>query len=365
MTMREDPQAGANYVRVRGDWKRKGDPAPAATPSFLPQMPATYPRNRLGLARWIVSADNPLTARVAVNRMWQEFFGIGLVRTSEDFGKQGEAPTHPELLDWMATQFRDNGWSVKSMHRMIVMSATYRQSSETRPELQQKDPENRLLARQTRLRLPAELIRDEALSASGLLNMEIGGPSIRPPQPAGVAELTYAGSNKWNDTKGPERYRRGVYVHFQRTAPYPQLVNFDAPDSIVTCSRRRVSNTPLQALNLLNDVVFFESAQALAARVLWETQPTDPVIITAAHPSLFGERLNEAFLLTLGRAPTKKEAQRLIEYYGKQGLILRREPEAAAKLFPLQITGVDPVEAAVWTSISRVLLNLDEFMTRE
>ena len=353
MTMIEDPQAGANHVRLRGDFKRNGDEAPANTPSFLPPMASGLPRNRLGLAAWIVSADNPLTARVQVNRMWQEFFGIGLVRTSEDFGKQGEAPSHPELLDWLATEFRARGWSMKTMHRLIVTSATYRQSSATRKELQVSDPENRLLARQSRRRLPAELIRDEALSVSGLLNLAVGGPSMRPPQPAGVSELSYAGSVKWNESKGPDRYRRGLYIHFQRTSPYPQLMNFDSPDSLSACSRRRVSDTPLQALNLLNDTVFFEAAQGLAARVLQESPPA------------FDARLRDAYLLVLGRAPSALEQARLSQYFAQQQKLLRDSPDAASKLFPLQIAGVDGVDAAAWTGLSRVLLNLDEFVTRE
>ncbi len=332
MTMEEDSaRFGPNHIRLRGDFKRNGDTAPAETPSFLPPMPAGAPKNRLGLAQWILAADNPLTARVAVNRMWQEFFGTGLVRTSEDFGKQGETPSHPELLDWLATEFRQGGWSVKAMHRLIVTSAAYRQSSETRRDIQAKDPENRLLARQSRRRLPAEEIRDEALAVSGLLNPSIGGPSIRPPQPAGVAELTYANSGRWVESKGPERYRRGLYIHFQRTTPYPQLMNFDAPDAMVACSRRRVSDTPLQALNLLNDPVFYEAAQALAWRVKQEVPAP-----------AFEARLRYAFLLALGRPPSTFERDRL------------------AKL-----DGGPPGEQASWISISRVLLNLDEFVTRE
>lgn len=359
MTMTDDPAAGENHVRIRGDFKRNGDAAPADTPSFLPPMAAGLPHNRLGLAAWIVAPENPLTARVQANRMWQEFFGIGLVRTSEDFGKQGEAPSHPELLDWLATEFRTRGWSTKAMHRLMVTSATYRQSSATRRDVQSLDPENRLLARQSRRRLPAELIRDEALAASGLLNTAIGGPSVRPPQPAGVAELSYAGSVKWNESKGAEKYRRGLYIHFQRTTPYPQLTNFDAPDAMASCSRRRVSDTPLQALNLLNDTVFFESAQGLAARLL-----TDAPAPSAA-PAAFNARLREAYFIVLGRAPSPAEQARLSQYFTQQQKLLRADEAAVSKLFPLQIAGVDPVEAAAWTGLSRVLLNLDEFVTRE
>ena len=266
-----DPVAVETHLHVGGDYQALGEAVEPGTLSVLPPMQApTQAMNkpdRLALATWIVSRDNPLTARVAVNRMWQDFFGSGLVRSSEDFGAQGEKPSHPELLDWLACEFEDRGWSMKRMHKLIVMSAAYRQSSAVRKDLEARDPGNALLARQSRLRLPAELIRDEALSVSGLLNPAIGGKSVRPPQPAGVAELGYANNVKWVESKGADRYRRGMYIHFQRTTPYPMLMNFDEPDSNTSCTRRRRSNTPLQSLNLLNDPVFFEAAQALAARV--------------------------------------------------------------------------------------------------
>ena len=227
---------------------------------------------RLTLARWLVSPENPLTARVAVNRLWQELFGRGIVYTSDDFGVMGDKPSHPELLDWLASEFENRGgaspWSMKRMVREIVTSATYRQSSNARPELEQRDPDNTLLARQKRLRLPAELVRDEALYAADLLDLRIGGRSVKPPQPKGVAELSYANSVKWEESTGADRYRRGLYIHFQRTTPYPQLMNFDAPNSDLSCTRRERTDTPLQALNLLNDPVFFEAAQGLAFRVM-------------------------------------------------------------------------------------------------
>jgi len=302
-------------LRIGGDYKTFGEPVAPGTLAILPPLKSATP-TRLDLARWIVSSDNPLTARVAVNRIWQELFGRGLVRTSEDFGTQGDKPSHPELLDWLATEFVAKAWSQKALIRTIVLSDTYRQSSRLTAELAAKDPENILLARQSRLRLPAELIRDGALAASGLLFEQIGGRSVRPPQPKGVAELGYGGNVKWPESTGTDRYRRGLYVHYQRTTPYPMLSNFDAPDSNISCSRRRVSNTPLQALNLLNDPVFVEPAQALAKRVQSEADP-----------------LGAAFLLTLGRAPSAAERTRL------------------AKL-PL-------------ADAARVLLNLDEFVTRE
>ena len=221
-------------------------------------MPDDPAPSRLTLAKWAVSQDNPLTARVAVNRMWQEFFGRGIVRTSNDFGKQGDRPSHPELLDWLAANFMDGGWRVKRMHKLIVMSATYRQSSKVRQDLQQVDPANTLLARQSRLRLPAELVRDSALVVSNLLYPEVGGKSVRPAQPQGVTELAY--HITWKPSEGRERYRRGLYIQIQRTIPYPMLVNFDGADASVSVCQRGQSNTPLQALNLLNDPVFVEAA---------------------------------------------------------------------------------------------------------
>ncbi|MDQ6706117.1 MAG: PSD1 and planctomycete cytochrome C domain-containing protein, partial [Acidobacteriota bacterium] len=226
-----NPQPPPTHIHLRGDYKQAGAEVHPNTPGFLPALPAGAKPTRLALARWIVSPDNPLTARVAVNRLWQELFGRGLVATSDDFGTQGDKPSHPELLDWLATEYRQRGWRRKQMLKLIVMSSTYRQSSHARPDLESRDPENILLARQSRVRLPGELIRDEALAASGLLNPAIGGKSVRPPQPAGVAELGYANSVKWKESTGQDRYRRGLYIHYQRTTPYPFLANFDEPDS--------------------------------------------------------------------------------------------------------------------------------------
>ncbi len=308
---------------------------------------------RLTLARWLVQKDNPLTARVAVNRMWQTFFGRGLVATSEDFGAQGERPSHPELLDWLALEFMSRGWSQKSMHKLIVESATYRQSSAARTELVERDPYNRLLARQSRLRLDAELVCDAALAASGLLNSAIGGPSVRPAQPAGLTSLGYGEFVKWKDSEGPDRYRRGLYTFFQRSVPYPQLMTFDAPNSNLTCTRRLRSTTPLQALNLLNDPVFFEAAQALAARVLREA------------PSGLDDRIDYAFEVCLARKPTAREREKVRAYFDRQSGIFQQEPGAAVKMFPARLEGVEPLTAGAWAAVSRALLNLDEFITRE
>ncbi len=339
-------------IHLVGDYQALGAAVEPGIPSLFPPISVEH-QNRLTLARWLVSRDNPETARVAVNRMWQDYFGQGLVVTSENFGTQGDKPSHPELLDWLATEFENHDWSRKYMDKLIVMSAAYRQSSAARKELENTDPNNILIARQSRLRLPGEAIRDEALAASGLLNTAIGGTSVRPPQPAGVAELGYAGSVKWPESTGPDRYRRGLYIHFQRTTPYPMLMNFDEPDSNTTCTRRGRSNTPLQALNLLNDPVFFEAAQALATRVLEEM------------PGGMNERLNYAFQLAVARPPTEHERQRLTEYFDQQKQLLAKDAKAAENMQPFRPQGIDPLDAAAWVGVSRVLLNLDEFITRE
>jgi hypothetical protein len=340
------------FVAVRGDYRRPGVEVQATAPQFLPSLSEGPKPGRVRLAEWLVSRQNPLTARVTVNRMWQEFFGRGLVRTSEDFGIQGEKPTHPALLDWLAAEFMEGGWRVKRMHKLIVMSATYRQASSARPDLKERDPGNTLLARQNRLRLSAELVRDSALQASGLLYPAIGGESVRPPQPESVSKLTY-GSSKWEDSQGRERYRRGLYIHFQRTSPYPQMVNFDAPDANVSAAQRRRSNTPLQALNLLNDPVFFEAAQTLAVRILQESAPG------------WNERLDTAFQLCLSRKPSRSERDRLAHYYEEQKKLNENDAEALKQLAPNPLPGVQAAEVATWTGLSRVLMNLDEFITRE
>ncbi len=318
-------------IHLGGDFVRKGAMVTPDVPRVLPNLPKKDRPTRLDLARWLVNDRNPLTARVTVNRFWQRFFGLGIVETENDFGTQGTPPSHPELLDWLASEFRDRGWSMKHIHRLIVTSATYRQSSRHRPELAAIDARNRLLARQNRLRLDAEVVRDVALSASGLLNAKIGGPSVYPPQPTGVYAFTQIPRN-WQASRGPDRYRRGLYTYFWRSAPHPDLTVFDAPDAVSTCTRRNRSNTPLQALTLLNDQGFFEFAQALADRILRE------------GPSDDRERISYAFRLCLGRQPSEREQQTL------EGL-LQKQNEAK------------PLDA--WISVARVLLNLDEFITRE
>jgi hypothetical protein len=341
------------HVLVRGDFRNPGIEVQPDVPGVLNPLNAGSRPNRLDLARWIVAKDNPLTARVAVNRMWQTFFGTGLVSTPADFGVQGERPTHPELLDWLAAEFRDGGWSMKHMHKLIVESATYRQSSRARKELENIDPNNRLLARQSRLRLEAELLRDSVLAVSGLLDRTVGGPSIRPPLPAGLTNLGYGNFVKWPENTGPERYRRGLYIFFQRTVPYPQLMMFDAPDSNVSCPKRERSTTPLQALNLLNDPVFFEAAQAMAAG-LWRENLGDDA-----------SRSDTAFRLALSRSPSIVEKDRMLSYLEQQRSRLLQKPALAASLFPGKLEGVTGVDIAAWVVLSRSILNLDEFLTRE
>jgi len=347
-------QPRATNIHIRGDFLRKGADVKPHTLAVLPEL---HPRgeipDRLDLARWLVDPANPLTGRVLANRIWQHLFGRGLVTTPEDFGTRGERPSHPELLDWLATELVSRGWSRKEFIRLIVDSATYRQSSLTRSDLVARDPLNILLARQSRFRLEAEIVRDLYLTASGLLHPEVGGPSVRPPQPAGISELTYANSAKWVESKGKDRYRRGLYTWFQRTSPYPMLMTFDAPDSNVCAVKRERSNTPLQALTLLNDPVFVECAQALGRRVVLEA-PGDP-----------DDRIRHAFRLCMAREPTAPEAARLRELFEQLRELAQENEQTAIKLVGDKPHGVDPPEAAAWVALSRALLNLDEFVTRE
>ena len=293
-----------NYIHIRGDFRSKGLTVSAGVPLVFPPLPRGANQNRLTLAQWLVSSENPLTARVTVNRVWQELFGRGIAATPDDFGKQGSIPSHPELLDWLAVNFREQGWGFKRLIRDIVTSATYRQASHRRSDIAERDPANILLARQARFRLPAELVRDQALASSGLLNSAVGGPSVRPPQPAAVIKEGFI--TEWKDSTGPDRYRRGLYTHMQRTAPYAQLITFDAPDPTLMCARRERSNSPLQALTLLNDPVFFEAAQALARRVLMEA------------PASTRERLDYAFRLCFGRGPTPNELKLSSSYLERE-----------------------------------------------
>lgn len=365
-TLRELPTPRETHIFVRGEFLNPGALVDRATPVVLtPLAPHDGVPSRLDLARWLVRPDHPLTSRVLVNRIWQRYFGRGLVATENDFGTQGEKPSHPELLDWLARDLIDSGWSVKHLHRTILLSSTYRQSSRARPDLQERDPLNTWLARQQRLRVEAEVVRDLALAASGLWTPKLGGPSVRPPQPAGIAELTYANSAKWIESEGQERFRRGLYTWFQRTSPYPMLMTFDAPDSNVTCTRRERSNTPLQALTMLNDPVLVECAQGLARRVLKEI-PVSPADSDGSRDNL-SRRLNHAFLLCLGRFPDRGELADLADLYAATLAKFEADPlaaEAIARTLPSP-EQVTRAELGAWTIVSRTLLNLDEFLVRE
>jgi mono/diheme cytochrome c family protein len=341
LVMQERGTPRATNVLIAGDFTRKGTVVTPATPAVLPPLPAKEKRTRLDLANWLVDGKNPLTARVIVNRVWQVYFGTGLVETENDFGTQGTKPTHPELLDWLADEFMASGWSLKHLHQLIVSSATYRQSSKARPDLATLDPRNRLLARQTRLRLEAELVRDVSLAASGLLSPQMGGPTVYPPQPAGVSAFTQV-ARLWKASTGPDRYRRAIYTEIRRSAAFPALTVFDAPDGGVTCTRRNRSNTPLQALTLLNDEAFVEIAVGLAKRITSEAQGD-------------AERLDHAFRVCLGRPPRATERAVLERLIAKQR---QAGPGEAGKVPATR-------EDAAWLSVARVLLNLDEFITRE
>jgi hypothetical protein len=361
MVLRELATPRPTNIHLGGDFTRKGAPVAPGVPAVLHPMNNIKKPNRFDLAKWIVDPKNPLTARVTVNRLWQRYFGLGLVETENDFGTQGTPPTHPELLDWLADEFMNpaNGgihsrrWSLKALHRLIVTSATYRQSSRYRPELASVDPRNRLLARQNRLRLDAEVVRDNALAASGLMFAKIGGPSVFPPQPDGVYAFTQI-DKAWKADTGPDRYRRGMYTYFWRSAPHPGLMAFDAPEANTTCTRRNRSNTPLQALTLLNDEAFFEFARGLALRGLKEC-PEE------------AQRLRYLFRLCLAREPSAREQQRLGQFLARQVVALEKAPagEVTRLVPPALPKDVKPRRAAAWTMLARVLLNLDEFITRE
>ncbi|QDU94922.1 PSD1 and planctomycete cytochrome C domain-containing protein [Lignipirellula cremea] len=353
------------YIHLRGNFLDHGAAVTAATPAWLPPLqPRGEQADRLDLARWIVSPENPLTARVTVNRIWQRYFGRGLAPNPDDLGAQGDPPSHPLLLDWLADEFRTD-WSLKHVHRLIVTSAVYRQSSAARPELDDLDPLNTLLARQSRRRVEAEVIRDLALASSGLLAPQIGGPSVHPPQPQEYSTLTYAGSARWKDSEGSDRFRRGLYTFFQRTSPYPMLMTFDSPDSTVCTAQRATSNTPLQALTLWNDRVFFEAAQALGRRIVRKV-PGVPKSGEKEAAAVADRRLEEAYLACFARRPNDAERSAWRDFRTAQLAVLADQPTVKELLGPEPTPeGCDPQELAFWVLASRTLMNLDEFVTKE
>lgn len=340
----------------KGNFLEPGDPVTPGVLEAFHSFPENAPTNRLGLAQWLVSRDNPLTARVAVNRLWARLFGTGIVETEEDFGTQGSLPTHRELLDWLAVEFMDCGWDTKAMLKLIVMSAAYQQSSRATPELLETDPLNRLYSRGPRSRLDAEMVRDQALALSGLLTRKIGGPSVYPPQPDGLWRAAFNGQRTWPTSKGQDRYRRGIYTFWRRTVPYPSMATFDAPSREVCTVRRQPTNTPLQAFVTLNDPAFVESAQALGRRIIFEGGQT------------VADRIRFALRLCLVRPPDNREVAALTELYESELAHYSENNDAALKLAtdplgPLP-DGIDASEAAAWTSVANVLLNLDGVLTK-
>ncbi len=333
LVVQEMAKPRATNIHLGGEFTRKGAVVEAGVPLVLPAMKLAnnVKPNRVDFSNWLFDPSNPLTSRVAVNRFWQVFFGVGIVETENDFGTQGTLPTHPELLDWLASEFINQGWSMKSMHRLMVNSSTYMQGSRTRPEYDKIDARNRLLYKQNRIRLDAEIVRDVGLCASGLLYNRVGGPSVFPPQPEGVYSFTQVPKN-WKSNIGLNRYRRGMYTYFWRSAPHPNLVVFDAPDAVSSCTKRNRSNTPLQALTLLNDESQVEFARDLANHL---------VAVSASDT----ERINRAFLVCLARLPKPTEV------------------EVIKKL--LNQNTVSKTETSTWFQVARAMLNLDEFITRE
>ncbi len=349
LVMEDNPQNGVlkAAIRIRGEFTHPGEEVETGTPAVLHPLPPDYPRNRLGLAKWLVSHDNPLTARVQVNRMWEACFGRGLVETSDNFGTQGAYPTHPELLDWLAVEFMERGWSMKALYRLIVTSATYRQSSRITPELLERDPKNTLYARAPRYRLEAELIRDNALAISGLLSRKIGGPSVFPYQPEGVWDIPF-NADRWVMSEGEDRYRRGLYTFWRRSAPYPSFAAFDANSREVCTVNRPRTNTPLQALVLLNDPVYIEAAQGLAKRML------------KAGRGSIEKGIEYGFRCCTARHPQPKELTRLMQLYERMLERYRQDPDATRKL-----TGNEDPAFAALTMVAHVMLNLDETITKE
>jgi Protein of unknown function (DUF1553) len=372
----------STFLRERGSFLAKGEKVYAGTPRVLPPMADDQMPNRLGLARWLVSPANPLTARVSVNRAWEQFFGRGLVETSEDFGTQGATPSHPELLDWLATELIAQKWSLKAIHRLIVTSATYRQSAAAAPALLERDPANRLLARGPRFRMEAEMLRDAALAVSGLLSPKLGGPSVFPFQPEGIWDNPYSDA-KWLTSDGEDRYRRSLYTFIRRTSPYPSLMTFDATSRELCTVRRVRTNTPLQALTMLNDEAFFEAARALAGRIAAEGGATPRT------RAAFG------FRLVTSRTPTAAEADRIVASYEAHLARFRAHGDAAVRVVsgpevasesataPRRTSAGGPslassgpqfraaglarsqvAERAAWTMVANALLNLDEAVNK-
>jgi hypothetical protein len=358
MMMQELPQPRPAHVLKRGAYDAPGEKVDRAVPIVLPAMARDWPNNRLGFARWLVSPENPLTSRVTVNRLWQMLFGVGLVKTAEDFGAQGELPSHPELLDWLAVELQQNGWNVKALLKTMVLSATYRQTSKVTPQLLQRDPENQLLARGARMRLPAEMIRDQALFVSGLLVEELGGPSVRPYQPEGLyKDMLFSNMTNYAQEKSEGLWRRSLYTFWKRTVMPPAMQVFDASSRESCTVRETRTNTPLQALNLMNDTTYVEAARLMAQRMLNEggTKPED--------------RLALGLRLAAGRRPDESEKRLLMENLQIQLEYFRGHPEEAVRLLAVGAkpndTKLKAEELAAYAVIASLILNLDEVITKQ
>jgi mono/diheme cytochrome c family protein len=345
------------HVMIKGNFLVTADEVGPGVPAFFGSLPKNAPPDRLAMARWLVDRDNPLTARVAVNRIWSQLFGQGLVETEEDFGTQGKAPSHPQLLDWLAVSFMDHGWDSKWLIRVLVTSDTYRQSARVTPEALRKDPGNRLWARAPRFRLEAEMVRDQALALSGLLSEKLKGPSVFPPQPGGLWRAAFNGRDRaWTTSPGEDRYRRGLYTFWRRTIPYPSMTTFDAPSREICSVRRIRTNTPLQAFVTLNDPVYVEAAQALARRIVHEG---------GASPE---ERCRYALKLCLVSAPQPQQVDELVSLLLAERKHYREDAQAAHALATEPLgklpAGLDEPELAAWTVVANVLLNLDGVLTK-
>ena len=357
MVMAESPRWKDSHLLIRGAYDKPGEKVEPGVPAVLPPLPAGAPNNRLGFAKWVTDPHNPLTARVAVNRFWQTYFGTGLVKTAEDFGTQGEWPSHPELLDWLATEFIRTGWNVKAMQKLIVTSATYRQASSATPQSIERDPENRLLARGARFRLPAEMIRDQALFAAGLLVEKIGGPPVRPYQPEGLWKEVVMQDSEYRQDHGEGLWRRTLYTFWKRTVAPPMMLNFDAANRESCTVRETRTNTPLQALDLMNDVTFLEAARLIGRRMLKEGGVTPE------------SRLSYGFELVLGRRPSPSEQKILrddlnfhLDYFATESDRVEawlKHGEAPSD------PALDRRQLAAYGSTASLLLNMDEAITKE
>ena len=344
-------------IQFRGNFLDLGDEVSEGTPAAFHALQKDAPKNRLEFAKWVMSPENPLTARVIANRFWEQIFGTGLVRTSEEFGAQGEQPSHPELLDWLATELVAQKWDTKKFLKMLVMSNAYRQSAKVTPELFERDPENRLLARGPRVRLSAEMIRDQALTAAGLLSPKMLGPSVRPLQPNLGVNAAFGGSIDWKTSDGEDKHRRGVYTQWRRSNPYPSMSTFDAPNRDTCVVRRARTNTPLQALVTMNDPVYVEAAQALARRTIEKGGKTT------------AEKAAFAFKACLVRPPTDGEVTRLVKLYDEAKAKFVKEPTKATQFATNPLgslpKGMDVSEAAAWTVVANVIMNLDEMLMKQ